>query len=115
MGDEQKDRLRRAMEAAGFKVAAEAAKQRGLGQSLLNHNLNGTRPISRQAAVKYAKAFGVTAAWLLYGTGDGPGSPTHELWLLFNEVAEPKFPADLRGQVIGFAKNVVETARRQSS
>ncbi len=64
-----KDRLRQARIAAGFDSPTEAARahERLLNQNTLISNENGNREISRKAAEKYAKAFGVEAGWILYG------------------------------------------------
>lgn len=46
---------------------AAAAEAFGWPKATLTQHENGTRPLSRQAAVRYAAAFGVGAGWLLYG------------------------------------------------
>lgn len=46
-----------------------ALKEGGVGKDLLISNANGHRPISRHAATTYAKVFGHTAGWYLYGEG----------------------------------------------
>lgn len=66
---EPKDRLQQARIDAGFPKAADAARaHRSINQHTLTSNENGNRDISKKMAVTYAEAFGVSAAWLLYGT-----------------------------------------------
>jgi SOS-response transcriptional repressor LexA len=72
---EQKDRLKLARERAGHKTPTEAARvHRWTGSTYISHE-NGTRPISRKAAVTYGHAFGVNPAWLLYGDKDADVRP----------------------------------------
>ncbi len=65
-----KDRLKQARAAAGFETPTDAANAfpRDINKNTLISNENGNRDISRKAAEKYAKLFGVDAGWLLYGT-----------------------------------------------
>lgn len=66
--DEPKDRLIKARAAAGYDSPTAAAKAiRSLNKNTLTSNENGNRAISRKAAELYAKAFGTTAGWLLFG------------------------------------------------
>lgn len=69
-----KDRLKIAMLESGYDNPTEAwrANQRALGISkdLIISNSNGNRPISRKAAEVYAKAFGHTPGWYLFGIED---------------------------------------------
>lgn len=68
---EPKDRLSQAIAEAGYDGPTEAwrANQRALGfsQDLVISNCNGNRPISKKAAAAYAKVFGRTPGWYLYG------------------------------------------------
>lgn len=82
MIQEPRDRLREAMEEAGYNspTAAWAAMPRAFGKDLLISNLNGHREISRKAAEKYAAAFGVTAGWLLFGD-ECPKYPMKHRWM----------------------------------
>lgn len=70
--EEPRHRLQKARLAAGFESATDAARaHKGLiGKDLLISNENGNRDISRKAAEKYAKAFGVSAGWILYGEAE---------------------------------------------
>ncbi len=71
MANEPKDRLKQAREAAGYKTASEAARaNREINNYTILGNENGNRAISRKMAEIYAKAFNVSAGWLLYGEGD---------------------------------------------
>jgi hypothetical protein len=64
-----KVRHERLMEARArlYSGPTEAAKAFGWPKETLTQHENGTRPLSRQAAEKYAAAFGVGAGWLLFG------------------------------------------------
>lgn len=73
----QKDRLWIAIRGAGFESPTDAwrANQRamtGVGQDLIISNANGNRPISKKAAAVYARVFGRTAGWYLFG--DSPAT-----------------------------------------
>ncbi|TIS78110.1 MAG: hypothetical protein E5W94_11030 [Mesorhizobium sp.] len=69
--EEQKHRLMRAIQEAGFEKPTDAwrANRRALdiSQDLLISNTNGNRQISRKTAEKYARVFGHTPGWYLYG------------------------------------------------
>ncbi len=64
-----KHRLKQARAAAGYETPSDAARAhpRDINVNTLISNENGNRDISRKAAEKYARIFGVTAGWLLYG------------------------------------------------
>jgi SOS-response transcriptional repressor LexA len=70
--EEPKDRLKQAMVAAGYPTPTEAAKafksskEVEINKNTLTSHCNGNRPLSRKAAERYAKAFGVSAGWLLF-------------------------------------------------
>lgn len=64
-----KDRLRKAREAAGYESPSAAARAiHYLNKNTLISHENGNRPISKKAAVKYQRAFGIAPAELLFGT-----------------------------------------------
>lgn len=65
------ERLKRARINAGFTSRRDAASRFGIGYSTLAAHENGQNSISSEAAADYARAFGVTPGWLLYGNGDG--------------------------------------------
>lgn len=68
MREEAKHRLQKARAKAGYANPAEASRAvRDINQNTLTSHENGNRPISRKAAEKYAKHFGVEAGWILFG------------------------------------------------
>lgn len=69
---EQAARLVKAREAKGFRFARDATNYFGWPYATYAQHEQGARGITR-AADKYAKAFGVSEAWLLTGHGQGPG------------------------------------------
>lgn len=73
--EKPKDRLKQARAAAGYETPSDAARAhpRDINVNTLISNENGNRDISRKAAEKYAKLFGVTAGWILYGEDPGAG------------------------------------------
>lgn len=62
---EMGDRLRKARMKAGYKSAAKAAAALGMPISTYSAHENGQNGFSAEWAQKYARRFGVTAAWLL--------------------------------------------------
>ena len=64
------ERLRHAREKAGFGSAMAAAKRFGWPPSTYAAHENGQNQFSVDVAEKYARAFKVTAAWLLTDEGD---------------------------------------------
>lgn len=69
---EQATRLREARIAAGFTSARSAAERHSWVYETYIQHEQGIRGLTR-AARKYARAFGVSEAWLLTGDGVGPG------------------------------------------
>jgi phage repressor protein C with HTH and peptisase S24 domain len=59
------DRLQIARRKAGFADATSAARAFGWNENTYRSHENGTRGLTRPVAMKYAKAFKVSAAWLL--------------------------------------------------
>lgn len=76
---EPKDRLIQAIQEAGFAKPTDAwrANQRALGisQDLIISNTNGNRPISKKTAERYARVFGRSAGWYLFGDGEPASEP----------------------------------------
>ncbi|MGP0092301.1 MAG: hypothetical protein ACLPKB_20425 [Xanthobacteraceae bacterium] len=73
IGDAQADtnsRLRQARQRAGFTSARSAALRFGWIPSTYASHENGQTPVPTRLAPTYARAFKVSAAWLL--TGEGP-------------------------------------------
>lgn len=68
------ERLRRARIAAGYGSASDAARAFDMNINSLISNENGNAPYGRDAALRYARAFGVSVDWLL--TGKGPMRPS---------------------------------------
>lgn len=60
-------RLKDAREKAGFRNAADAANTKGWTYSTYAGHENGSRQIMPDAAEKYARAFGVSANYILFG------------------------------------------------
>lgn len=61
----QNERLREARIQCGFTTAAAAIRHFGWSASTYRHHENGTRGFGSEEAFIYARAFGVTANWLL--------------------------------------------------
>lgn len=70
---EPNERLQEAREAAGYSDATSAAKAYGWNDVTYRAHEAGGRGLKREVAEKYAKAFRVSAGWLLTGEGRGPG------------------------------------------
>jgi len=62
------DRLRRARQQAGFATATDAALRHGWNPNTYKSHENGTRGLRGTAPERYAQAFGVSPAWLQFGT-----------------------------------------------
>lgn len=60
-------RLQRAREASGFSNATDAARSHGWNLNTYRAHEAGTRNLKHDVAAQYAKAFGVSLAWLLTG------------------------------------------------
>lgn len=74
---EQKDRLLQAIRDAGYAKPTDAWRENkralGISQSLVINNANGNNAISKKAAEAYARVFGHTAGWYLFGE-NGPAA-----------------------------------------
>lgn len=68
--DEMGDRLRQARVKAGFRSARSAALRFDWGPSTYAAHENGQNKFDDDLARRYARAFKVSAAWLLTGEGD---------------------------------------------
>lgn len=77
MSEEIAQRLVEARTKAGYRSAAEAARAHGWNEVTYRTHEAGTRGITRAAAQRYAKTYGVSEAWLL--TGEGKASAPHEV------------------------------------
>ena len=72
------ERLQAARKARGYETATDAAAALGIPIATYTQHENGLRGFPAKRAPQYARAFGVTTDWLLFGRGEGPGdtSPT---------------------------------------
>lgn len=69
------ERLRQAREAR-YETASAAAEALGIPVATYTQHENGLRGFPAKRAPQYARAFGCTTDWLLYGRGAPPGQPT---------------------------------------
>jgi hypothetical protein len=116
---EPKHRLTKAIREAGYATPTEAwrANKRALdmSQDLMISNMNGNRPISRKAAAKYARVFGHTAGWYIYGdegevapNGGAPAAApdvVKELAELFADLV--KAPPEVQGRALKLLRRTV--------
>ncbi|KZK82997.1 Helix-turn-helix domain protein [Pseudovibrio sp. Ad13] len=75
MTQEIKDRLKAAREKAGFASAADAADALGIKTPTYTHHENGTRKPKAEAIERYARFFGVSLTWLMFGKDLAPTEP----------------------------------------
>lgn len=61
------ERLRQARVAAGYASAAEAARSMGVKEPTYSGHENGSRGITADVAIDYARRFRVTPEWILFG------------------------------------------------
>ena len=85
------DRLRDARQDAGFASAREAADALGVPPATYAAHENGTRGVKSDAVKRYARRFGVSVQWLMFG-GTSEPSP-------FIERADERFHAGKAGLV----------------
>jgi len=71
-------RLRRARESAGFQTATDAASRFAWKSPTYLSHENGSRGITPEAVLAYARAFRVKPEWILFGSGDGIVSAVNE-------------------------------------
>jgi hypothetical protein len=83
--DEPHERLQWARRRAGIEDATTAAKRHGWRVSTYLSHENGTRGIKKMAN-EYARAYRVTAAWLMHGQEAAPVDP--ELVTLWTNLSE---------------------------
>lgn len=111
---EPKDRLKQARLAAGYETpsdAARALKNKGINKNTLISHENGNRAISRKAAEKYAKVFGVRAGWLLYGEAENE-APLNRLREVLARV-ESK-PREFQERIIDFVEYQLDRYEKKS-
>lgn len=92
------ERLKIARIAAGYETAISAAEALGEPVSTYLGHENGSRGITVKKGEKYAKKFKMTAQWLLYGLGPGPGPAVQ----------------DNRAELLALVDNVPPTRRREA-
>lgn len=81
-------RLEQARKSRGFRFAKDACEFFGWNYNSYAQHESGTRGLVRVAG-RYAKAFGVSEAWLLTGEGKGPSGqtpPPNNIDMEFNEL-----------------------------
>jgi hypothetical protein len=71
MKRDEHQRLREAREKAGFPTPKAASDHFGWNEHTYKSNENGIRGISKKEAPKYAKAFHVSAGWILFEDKEG--------------------------------------------
>lgn len=64
------ERLKVARETAGYDKAIRASEAMGVNKYTYAQHENGTRPLSREAGIRYAGFFRVNLEWLLQGKGE---------------------------------------------
>lgn len=67
--DDPDERLRWIREQRKFADATSAARRYNWNENTYRSHENGNRPLSKRAAAKYANAYKVPVAWLLFGEG----------------------------------------------
>src|SRR6476469_7808909 len=66
------DRLRRARIALGYRTAKEFSDKHEIPQPTYATHEAGTRKITLETAVRYAKLLNIRVGWLLFGEGPSP-------------------------------------------
>lgn len=94
------DRLAAARRLAGFKNPTDAARRFAWKYSTYSGHENGSRNPSRPTAKKYADAYNVDVAWLLYGRGKAPEGESN-LWAGNGKLEYPVQPVR---ESVGFAE-----------
>lgn len=107
---EPKHRLQQARAAAGYDSPSDAARKLKINQNTLISHENGHRPLSRQAAEKYAKLFDVRAGWLLFGENGAEATPIERLNQILAKAAD--LPPQLQERIVDFAEFEIERYER---
>lgn len=98
------ERLRIARLRAGFETGKDAAESMGISVSTYLGHENGSRGIKPGMATRYAKKFKVAEQWLLYGTGNAPGTDgdiTAEVVSIFDHL-----PPIKRAEALGYLRGL---------
>lgn len=96
-------RLEQARVAKKFKTMKDAANFHGWSYETYQQHEKGTRGIGR-AAEKYARAYDVSAGWLLTGEGSGPGDRRS-----LDEMVKDA-PEETRDAIYDFVKRLTQKA-----
>ena len=112
---EMKDRLVLAMRESGFESPTDAwrenARALGISKDLVISNCNGHRPISKKSAAIYAKVFGHTPGWYLFGTEDDvTGTKKRDLTRQSLMEIFDGLPSDQKKLLLDVARNFVAEA-----
>lgn len=101
------ERLRIARLRAGYETAKDAAEAMGFAVSTYLAHENGSRGYPAKKAEIYARRFKVREQWLLYGTGEGPGSNGDHSAEIINilDHLPPLKKAEALGYLRGLASN----------
>lgn len=70
---EKHQRLKTARLKAGFRFATEAARALNVIEPTYLSHENGSRDFDAESAARYARRYGTSVEWLLYGRGQPPG------------------------------------------
>lgn len=71
------ERLKQARLAKGYETTVAAAEALGMPQATYAQHENGLRGFPAKRAPQYARAFGTSTDWLLFGRGDPPKGVPH--------------------------------------
>lgn len=91
------DRLKKARTAAGYEDATKAAEAFGWNANTYRSNENGMRTFSREAAIRYSRAFRVSVDWLLTGRGPMKATRRGTPVIGFTGAGAAVFPLDSGG------------------
>ena len=94
--EEPCDRLKQIRVNAGFETSADATRSHGWNENTYRSHENGERGIKPQVAKKYARAYRISASWLLTGE-DGKPEP---------KISRPAMPSSDRTRLLP----IIETA-----
>lgn len=106
MDDTPNARLKEARIKAGFETAKAAADKFRWHRSTYAAHENGQNGLREDAAERYAKAFGVTKAWLLLGILPGEYHPLARNYQDLSD-AQKRFVDDALGDIIERAKKYI--------
>jgi transcriptional regulator with XRE-family HTH domain len=111
---ESNKRLRKARQEAGFKWARAAALKFGWPISTYASHENGQTPVPKEDAPKYARAFGVTAAWLLAIDDQSEVEKLLDLEKAL-KTAPPKLRSRLREEILAYVEVRLRTIHSENA